>query len=110
MLAKMGWKEGTGLGKTGDGITAPIAAGGHIHGAGVGDPLLSQTHIHTHTLRARFLGSAKPLDVSTEDDAFSAYKKKMALSYRFRPNPLNNPRKAYWDDPSMNSGATQKLA
>jgi hypothetical protein len=26
--------------------------------------------------------------VNGKDDAFSAYKKKMAMSYRFRPNPL----------------------
>ncbi len=35
-------------------------------------------------------------DPTPDDDEFTAYKKRMALSYRFRPNPLNNPRKQYY--------------
>lgn len=90
LLAKMGWTEGAGLGKNSTGIANPIQATGGVAGAGIG---ANRDHV----------------ELNADDDAFGAYKKKMALSYRFRPNPLGNPRKAYWQDVGMNSGATQKL-
>ncbi len=34
------------------------------------------------------LGVTKPHDVGEEDDEFDAYRKRMMLAYRFRPNPL----------------------
>jgi len=89
MLAKMGWKEGSGLGKQGKGITAPVAARGNAGGAGI--------------------GHMKPTEVTAKDDIFTQYKKRMALAYRYRPNPLKNPRTPYWEDDSMNKGATEKL-
>jgi len=91
LLAKMGWTEGAGLGKHSTGIANPIQSAGGIAGAGIG---ANRDHV----------------ELTAGDDAFGAYKKKMALSYRFRPNPLGNPRKAYWEDTGMNSGATQKLS
>ncbi len=30
----------------------------------------------------------KPHDLNQEDDEFDAYRKRMMLAYRFRPNPL----------------------
>jgi splicing factor 4 len=30
------------------------------------------------------------------DDAFDSYRKRMMLAYKFRPNPLNNPRRSYY--------------
>jgi hypothetical protein len=36
MLKLMGWSKGTGLGKDGQGITAPVEAKVHVHGAGIG--------------------------------------------------------------------------
>mmetsp|Transcript_28221 Transcript_28221/g.44946 ORF Transcript_28221/g.44946 Transcript_28221/m.44946 type:complete len:244 (-) Transcript_28221:96-827(-) len=89
LLQKMGWKEGSGLGKGGVGIKAPVQARGNAGGAGI--------------------GHQKPTDVNEKDDIFTQYKKRMALAYRYRPNPLGNPRTPYWDDDSMNKGATQKL-
>lgn len=34
------------------------------------------------------VGVAKPHNLEAEDDEFEAYRKRMMLSYRFRPNPL----------------------
>jgi len=89
MLNKMGWQEGSGLGRKGTGIAVPINAGGQTTGLGVG----AEAH-----------GTVK-----ATDDPFTQYKKRMALSYKFRPNPLGNPRAAYWDQEAMNAGATPDL-
>jgi len=78
MLQKMGWTEGSGLGTSGQGITAPINQGKQSSdktGVGIKD---------------------KPHDLERDDDEFDAYRKRMMLAYRFRPNPLNNPRRAYY--------------
>jgi hypothetical protein len=34
------------------------------------------------------LGADKPGEINAEDDEFEAYRKRMMLAYRFRPNPL----------------------
>ena len=36
------------------------------------------------------LGTAIPHDLGKDDDEFDAYRKRMMLAYRFRPNPLVN--------------------
>jgi splicing factor 4 len=88
MLKQAGWQENTGLGKApagggggpsgGGGIVNPIAAGGgNQTGAGVGVAA----------------GTEQP---ATGDDAFDQFRKRNMLAYRFRPNPLNNPRRAYY--------------
>ncbi|CAG8515124.1 5155_t:CDS:2 [Acaulospora colombiana] len=69
MLMKQGWQAGTGLGKSGEGIAAPInKADSRPANAG--------------------LGQSKPEGVEEEDDEFEIYRKRMMLAYRFRPNPL----------------------
>ena len=35
-------------------------------------------------------------EVKEGDDAFEQYRKRMMLGYKHRPNPLGNPRKAYY--------------
>lgn len=77
MLEKLGWKEGEGLGQEGQGITAPVNKG-------------------NVSVEGRGLGIERPSQLDAEDDEFDAYRKRMMLAYRFRPNPLNNPRRPYY--------------
>ncbi|CAA6661585.1 unnamed protein product [Spirodela intermedia] len=77
LLSKMGWKEGEGLGSSRSGRAEPVAAGNiKLNNLGV--------------------GAEQPGEVTAEDDIYEQYKKRMMLGYRYRPNPLNNPRKAYY--------------
>ncbi|CAG9808565.1 unnamed protein product [Chironomus riparius] len=78
MLQKLGWKgEGTSLGVSGSGITEPInkaAPRENLQGLG-----------------------ANEVEAPNENDnEYEIYRKRMMLAYRFRPNPLNNPRRAYY--------------
>ncbi|XP_045513031.1 arginine-glutamic acid dipeptide repeats protein-like isoform X1 [Pieris brassicae] len=77
MLQKLGWNEGQGLGAEGTGIIEPINK--------ANQPLSNLG-----------LGAAQSEHVSPNDDEFDAYRKRMMLAYRFRPNPLNNPRRPYY--------------
>ncbi|XVE76693.1 hypothetical protein DITRI_Ditri13aG0001800 [Diplodiscus trichospermus] len=77
LLSKMGWKEGEGLGSSRNGISDPIMAG---------DVKMNNLGVGAH----------HPGEVTAEDDIYEQYKKRMMLGYRYRPNPLNNPRKAYY--------------
>ncbi|XP_031375272.1 SURP and G-patch domain-containing protein 1-like protein [Punica granatum] len=77
LLSKMGWKEGEGLGSSRSGIADPIMAG-EVKKDNLG------------------IGAQKPGEVTAEDDIYEQYKKRMMLGYRYRPNPLNNPRKSYY--------------
>ncbi|XP_063909039.1 arginine-glutamic acid dipeptide repeats protein-like isoform X2 [Zophobas morio] len=75
MLQKLGWSQGQGLGSNGAGIVEPInkaAAREQNQGLGLGET-----------------------DEDKEDE-YEAYRKRMMLAYRFRPNPLNNPRRPYY--------------
>ncbi|XP_050436441.1 SURP and G-patch domain-containing protein 1-like isoform X2 [Adelges cooleyi] len=77
MLQKLGWSEGQGLGSSGTGIVEPVNKGGS-HNENQG------------------LGIERPSELRQNDDEFDAYRKRMMLAYRFRPNPLNNPRRPYY--------------
>ncbi|KAL4608062.1 SURP and G-patch domain-containing protein 1 [Arapaima gigas] len=77
MLMKMGWKEGEGLGSDGQGIKNPVNRGTTaVDGAG--------------------FGVDRPAELTGNDDEYDAFRKRMMLAYRFRPNPLNNPRRPYY--------------
>ncbi|KFP12829.1 SURP and G-patch domain-containing protein 1, partial [Egretta garzetta] len=71
MLMKMGWKEGEGLGSDGQGIKNPVS-------------------------NVPVFGFECPAELTKEDDEYEAFRKRMMLAYRFRPNPLNNPRRPYY--------------
>lgn len=77
MLQKLGWQEGEGLGSEGQGILNPVNKG-------------------NVSVDGRGIGIERPDGLSKEDDEFDAYRKRMMLAYRFRPNPLNNPRRPYY--------------
>ncbi|KAI5063884.1 hypothetical protein GOP47_0020554 [Adiantum capillus-veneris] len=77
LLSKMGWKEGEGLGSGRGGRADPVEAGA----------------VKTNNLG---VGAQQPGEVNPDDDIYEQYKKRMMLGYRYRPNPLNNPRKAYY--------------
>lgn len=77
LLSKMGWKEGEGLGSSKSGRADPVMAG----------------NVKTNNLG---VGATAPSEVTPEDDIYEQYKKRMMLGYRHRPNPLGNPRKAYY--------------
>nr|XP_054756111.1 SURP and G-patch domain-containing protein 1-like [Lytechinus pictus] len=79
MLQKMGWSEGEGLGNEKQGITAPVRRGDRVVD-GVG------------------FGVERPEKLNRDDasDEYTAFRKRMMLAYRFRPNPLNNPRRPYY--------------
>ncbi|TVU11146.1 hypothetical protein EJB05_44713 [Eragrostis curvula] len=77
LLSKMGWREGEGLGSEKRGRADPIMAGD-----------VKKDHLG--------VGAVQPGEVSSEDDIYEQYKKRMMLGYRYRPNPLNNPRKQYY--------------
>ncbi|XP_065869799.1 SURP and G-patch domain-containing protein 1-like protein isoform X6 [Euphorbia lathyris] len=77
LLSKMGWKEGEGLGSSRSGMADPIMAGD-----------VKKDHLG--------VGAHAPGEVTPEDDIYEQYKKRMMLGYKYRPNPLGNPRKAYY--------------
>ncbi|ENN83145.1 hypothetical protein YQE_00498, partial [Dendroctonus ponderosae] len=76
MLQKLGWTEGQGLGQNNAGIVDPVNKGAP---------------------RDNTQGLGLNVGEATEDeDEYDSYRKRMMLAYRFRPNPLNNPRRPYY--------------
>eukprot|EP00914_Ancora_sagittata_P011212 GHVO01021836.1.p1 GENE.GHVO01021836.1~~GHVO01021836.1.p1 ORF type:complete len:133 (-),score=20.42 GHVO01021836.1:114-470(-) len=70
LLRQAGWKDGEALGASGSGILEPVEA-------------KAQKSFIT------------PENVKSDEDEFESYRKRMMMAYRFRPNPLNNPRRSY---------------
>ncbi|XP_018319303.1 activating transcription factor 7-interacting protein 1 isoform X2 [Agrilus planipennis] len=76
MLQKLGWSEGQGLGATASGIVEPV----------------NKALVRDQNQGLGLASSA----VEENDDEYESYRKRMMLAYRFRPNPLNNPRRPYY--------------
>eukprot|EP01084_Bolivina_argentea_P319816 554759_1 len=79
MLKKLGWNEGQGLGKNKQGQIKPVSSIINNNNNNNGNNI-----------------TQKPWDPTPGDNQYDLYKKKMMLSYRYRPNPLGNPRKDYY--------------
>lgn len=79
LLQKSGWSQGQGLGTDKSGISTPIGISSN------GQP---KSNVG--------LGVLSTDEAQENDDAFGMYRKRMQLAYRFRPNPLNNPRRDYY--------------
>lgn len=78
MLKRAGWTEGESLGSTGSGgVLEPLNMGGQ-------------------STETTGLGVQATHEVAEGDNEFDQYRKRMMLAYRFRPNPLNNPRRNYY--------------
>lgn len=43
---------------------------------------------HAAPMENAGLGQCRPDDIKADDDEYEAYRKRMMLAYRFRPNPL----------------------
>ena len=95
MLTKMGWSEGTGLGRERDGITEPVKAIGSMSRKALG----TDSHSLSHSLSpspslslstsSSSPSSSLPYSIPKGDeDEYETYKKRMAESYRHRPNPM----------------------
>ncbi|KAH8278960.1 hypothetical protein KR018_011779 [Drosophila ironensis] len=69
MLQKLGWKEGQGLGQDGAGIVDPVNKAPQRDGN-------------------QGLGVTSAAQPENCDNEYDAYRKRMMLAYRFRPNPL----------------------
>ncbi|XP_044736541.1 SURP and G-patch domain-containing protein 1 isoform X2 [Chrysoperla carnea] len=76
MLQKLGWSEGQGLG---------------VEGSGIIEPVNKASQRETNQGLGLTTG-----EIKGNDDEYDAYRKRMMLAYRFRPNPLNNPRRPYY--------------
>ena len=77
MLKKSGWQRGEGLGANGTGRKAPVVPS-------------------TNEGARNGIGTKATYEVEAGDDEYAIFRKRMQLSYRYRPNPLNNPRRSYY--------------
>ncbi|NXQ00032.1 SUGP1 protein, partial [Vidua macroura] len=87
-------------------IPEGIASLGSSRGGGIGNSIPrehqgcpSHSRIScrgTTTMDGAGFGIERPAELTKEDDEYEAFRKRMMLAYRFRPNPLNNPRRPYY--------------
>lgn len=111
---KMGWKEGEGLGSESQGIKAPVNKYAHVSEQAKTQSLSSLSPFHIFLFLSSFFlippslshislsrgvtasngagfGIDRPAELTKADDEYDAFRKRMMLAYRFRPNPLVRP-------------------
>ena len=93
MLRNAGWTEGNALGG-GSGSGDSGSGGGEGSKGGLVVPINMGSSLSTAS--GAGVGVVSGHVVEQGDDAFDQYRKRMQLAYRFRPNPLNNPRRDYY--------------
>lgn len=111
MLMKMGWKEGEGLGSESQGIKAPVNKYARLSERGKPPSLPSLSPFHIFLFISSYFlippslslsrgvtasngagfGIDRPAELTKADDEYDAFRKRMMLAYRFRPNPLVRP-------------------
>lgn len=105
MLLKSGWKEGSSLGvaSSSSSVTGmhlgdtSSSSGMGTAAAGIGSArLIEPLNITGQTTEKAGVGVQAPHEPDAQDSEFDQYRKRMMLAYRFRPNPLNNPRRDYY--------------
>ena len=74
-------------------IEAKQAIEARLHGGGGGG---GAGGLGYNPLERKGLGASDPTAPSSQDDIYEQYKKRMSTGYRYRPNPLGNPRKQYY--------------
>lgn len=82
ILQNAGWVEGSSLGGSDR---------SSINSGGIVEPISVQSSQHTAGI-----GALAAHEAESGDSEFESYRKRMMLAYRFRPNPLNNPRRDYY--------------
>ena len=87
LLEKGGWAAGSGLGST-----SSSASSGNTS---IVEPIRASAQ-STSAASSAGVGVVPGHEVAEGDDEFDSYRKRMMLSYRFRPNPMNNPRRDYY--------------
>ena len=112
MLVKSGWKEGSSLGAVTTSSSSSSSSGGGIGSSvsstavsmamekaaavGVVSRLVEPVNAAGRSTVTVGLGVQAPHEPEAQDNEFDQYRKRMMLAYRFRPNPLNNPRRDYY--------------
>jgi len=103
LLSKSGWTEGTGLGATSSGIIQPLLASGSNNTSYSSNSNSSSSSngsnsnvLNRPSVDGSGIGVHATHEVQANDNEFDQYRKRMMLAYRFRPNPLNNPRRDYY--------------
>lgn len=124
LLKNSGWTEGRGLGAKGEGIVNPLSAtdnqlnaqsiaasssavivgssnsGSSSNSSGNGGSSssgsISSVGVGAAPIDGAGIGVKSTTEVEAADDEFDQYRKRMQLAYKFRPNPMNNPRRNYY--------------
>jgi splicing factor 4 len=106
LLKKAGWSEGAGLGAGSDSKVASGSSGApmapssssdsnsNTGGNGIVNPI--NMAAGGRGPEGTGVGVQATHEVSQGDNEFDQYRKRMMLAYRFRPNPMNNPRRNYY--------------